>query len=267
MSAAGELAVDADGALLQIKRDDSAVRAAIDFTSAATDAACHCDPVSLLTAAEQNYWRTLTAERRQRSFLLGRLAAKRAISRASGDMDPDAVTIDRGVFTQPVVLGPAAAAGWDVSISHTDSVAVAIAFPRQHPMAIDIETAAGERIDAVASQLTESERAAAAAMDCGEARGMLLQWTMKEALSKVLGCGMMVPFALLETNDLSAATDRWRAVFRHFAQYQACGWVAGNTALSLVLPRNSSLISSPAALLAAARRVADPNATGAPENG
>src|SRR5258705_11137092 len=91
-----------------------------------------------LGPAEQAYFSTLRFVRRQGSYLLGRYAAKLALRDLLHESDLRALEIARGVFDQPIA--PCTRnQGWGVTISHAESLAVALAFPAGHPMGIDIE--------------------------------------------------------------------------------------------------------------------------------
>ena len=67
-------------------------------------------------------------------------------------------------------------------------------------------------------------------------------WTAKEALSKILRCGMTCPFELLAVKELNADCGIFGGQFENFAQYKFQTWVMGETVLSIVLPRNSTMI-------------------------
>jgi len=90
----------------------------------------------LLGPTEFAYFSTLPSGRRRQSYLLGRYAAKLTLRDLLQESDFRIIEIGRGVFDQPIVLF-AQKQGWGVTISHTDSLAFALAFPTGHPMGID----------------------------------------------------------------------------------------------------------------------------------
>jgi len=90
----------------------------------------------LLGPTEFAYFSTLPFGRRRRGYLLGRYAAKLALRDLLQESDFRIIEIARGVFEQPIVLF-ARKQGRGVTISHTDSLAFVLAFPRGHPMGID----------------------------------------------------------------------------------------------------------------------------------
>jgi 4'-phosphopantetheinyl transferase len=197
-----------------------------------------------LGPTETAYFSTLRFERRQRSYLLGRYAAKVALRALLDEPDLRAIEIGRGVFDQPIVLSlPTAAC--DVTISHTDRLAVALAFPRGHPMGIDIERVDPDRLGTILSQLSDQEKewvAASAENRLGLATAL---WTAKEALSKVLRTGLMSPmeiYGLAEFNLVQTGT--WQGLFRYFGQYRTMVCVGRSYALGIVLPKLSIVESA-----------------------
>ncbi|WP_315823364.1 hypothetical protein [Paraflavitalea speifideaquila] len=88
----------------------------------------------LLHDRERNYYEALKVDLRRSSYLLGRLAAKTAVSTASGKQVTDmaAFYIGFGVFKFPVVKH-CFHSNMQVSISHCDDIGIALAFPEEHP--------------------------------------------------------------------------------------------------------------------------------------
>jgi 4'-phosphopantetheinyl transferase len=68
-----------------------------------------------------------------------------------------------------------------------------------------------------------------------------LLWTAKEALSKVLRCGFMIPFELLEIEMFEPNNDFAISYFKNFHQYQALSFPLANTLCSLVYPKKTEL--------------------------
>ncbi len=158
------------------------------------------DPASHLTEfaaeflgpRENAYFSTLRFARRQQSYLLGRYAAKLALRDLLAEPDLRAIEIVRGVFEQPVVQC-ARSHRWCVSISHADSLAVVVAFPAGHPMALDAERIDLTRYETILSQLSNQQTQWIAANAGHKLQLATALWTAKEALSKVLCTGLMSP--------------------------------------------------------------------------
>ncbi len=68
-------------------------------------------------------------------------------------------------------------------------------------MAIDIETINSDKDDTILTQLTDNEQKLAASLLSSPSLQLL--WTIKESLSKVLKCGLTVPFELLEVESIT----------------------------------------------------------------
>src|SRR5882762_1639419 len=105
--------------LLTIQRSETQISAAlaVAFDNQTADLNELAD--ELLGPTEIAYFSTLKFARRQRSYLLGRYAAKLALRDLLNEPDLRAIEVARGVFDQPIVLSPQNLA-WSVTISHTD---------------------------------------------------------------------------------------------------------------------------------------------------
>lgn len=201
--------------------------------AAEADAVLHPD--------EAAYFRRVPSERRRSGFLLGRYAAKAALAARWRGAEFAKINIAFGVFKNPVVCFPTEEP-WAVSITHTDALAGALAFPAVHPMALDVETVDAERARTMASQCAAAERSELARRGLDDATACTLVWTAKEAVSKVIGTGMMCSFELLETMDVERREDgSWRGLFKALAQYQFRSWIQGETVLTLALPKRTEI--------------------------
>ncbi len=190
---------------------------------------------------EIRYYETLSVEKRRLSYLLGRFTAKRAVRHYSDLAVPDTqLQIVPGVFSQPVLL-PGFADPVGVSISHSESLAASIVFPETHPMAVDVEVADENRIDIMKTQILDEELALALPHCTDESVICTTIWTAKEALSKVLRCGMTCPFELLAISEFYPEPPGFSGRFRNFGQYKFLSWRRNRTVVSFVLPRRTSI--------------------------
>lgn len=194
-----------------------------------------------LSNAERDAYRALVADRRRKSWLLGRVAAKRAAAASLETDDLRALEIARGIFGDPRLCVPMAHPP-GLSISHAGPVAVAVAHPAGHVMAVDVEEVRPRQADAIASQLTPREVEWAG----GDHPRLTALWTAKEALSKALRCGLTAPFRLLETKDIvednvGCLTGR----FENFGQYRFVARVEADAVLTLVLPFRTEVRGAP----------------------
>jgi 4'-phosphopantetheinyl transferase len=194
-----------------------------------------------LGPAEQAYFSTLRFVRRQRSYLLGRYAAKLALRDLVHESDLRAIEITRGVFDQPIARC-ARNQGWGVTISHAESLAVALAFPAGHPMGIDIERVDSARFETIFSQLSDEETNWVRAIGGNMAEIASALWTIKEALSKALCTGLMTPMQIYNLTEFQrVGSGIWEGLFQNFDQYKAVTWIGSFHVLSVVLPKWSSL--------------------------
>jgi 4'-phosphopantetheinyl transferase len=191
----------------------------------------------ILHPGEMAYFNTLKHERRQKSYLMGRYACKKVLSSYFNEPNLTTIEIVPGIFGQPVVRCLTREMP-GVSLSHDNSFAAAIAFPDTLPMALDIETADEGKVKVINSQLTDAETNFAMSGILPEYLLCTLFWTAKEALSKLIKCGLTVRFTLLEAEivENDCCNNKFHITFKNFPQYQACAWTLGNTVLSIVYP-------------------------------
>jgi len=222
---------------LELSRSDSRMAVGLCVLSASTGALRHLrrqflHPGELLLAA------AMPVQKRADDFLRGRYACKRAIAALHPGIDPTGVHIGMGVFRQPVLQAPNTL-GLQVSISHSGAIGAALAFAEGHPMAIDVEQYGAGRARVIESALTAHEVTLAAQMRLPRLQAYTQLWTMKEALSKVLKCGLTSPFHILEVAGVEHAGVGHAACFRHFTQYRAIACSLAESACAIVLPRES----------------------------
>lgn len=192
----------------------------------------------LLHPIEREYYDQLKFDRRKTSYLLGRIAAKKAVSCLAG-IDTTSFYIGFGVFEFPVVKS-AAAHNLQVTLSHCDDIGIALAFPEEHPLGLDIEGINNDRIDTLKSQMTAGETGLIQTLDLPAPAGYTLAWTAKEALSKIFRTGLMMDFNLLEIKSTERTGTIYTSTFRHCHQYKALSCPAGNYVCTLVLPAKTN---------------------------
>src|SRR5689334_16303053 len=121
--------------LLPIKLTRSGLPVAASFGAAfQPELASIANSVSnFLSLAEIAYLETLRFPLRRNSFLLGRYAAKAALSHCLGEPDGSRIEIVKGVFDQPIVISSSRTSA-ELSLSHSAGAAVAIACHAGHPI-------------------------------------------------------------------------------------------------------------------------------------
>ena len=190
---------------------------------------------------ELHYFDSLPFVRRQTSFLLGRYAAKQAISKYICETGMNQFSIRHGVFEHPIIKH-ILKKDVQISISHNDEFGGAIAFPEEHPMAIDLERINPKRIEVIQTQCTQDELKLIQSLQVPNMTQLTLLWTVKEALSKVLKCGLMTPFKIFEIKDFVTESNCFIWTFKKFAQYKAISFIMDNTACSIVMPQKTEVM-------------------------
>lgn len=198
-----------------------------------------CPAESYLHPSESGQAAAFRFAARRQTFLLGRLAAKAAVGAYLAESDWTRLELTHGVFGQPLVNYPVSN-DVEVSLSHSGGRAVALAFPRECPMAIDMETVDHDRAATVKSELQflpeEREWIKSAAVD--ERAAYVLLWTVREALGKVLRCGLTCPLELLAVDQVKPVADGlWESSYRNFSQFKCLSWMRADLVVSLTLPK------------------------------
>lgn len=174
---------------------------------------------------------------RKHSYLLGRAAAKWALK----EICPQNLTevhITNGIFDQPTFKS--IHANLSLSISHSKDVGVALLFPDEHPMAIDIEHIDSCNHTALSMQLVPSELEYINTYS--ELPMCVLLWTAREALAKVLKTGMMVCLDILSIDKITIYNNIVISTYKNFYQYKALSILLDeNLILTITCPKNTDL--------------------------
>jgi phosphopantetheinyl transferase (holo-ACP synthase) len=195
---------------------------------------------TILHSNELSYFKALKFDKRRRTYMLGRYAGKKALSKQLNELDLTEIEIGTGVFTQPVVRYLSRDhAG--VSISHTNSYACALSYPEDHPMGIDLEMVVDSKVNVMKSQILEEELQLAEKWKLNQTYCSTVIWTAKEALSKVVRCGMMNPFEGYAICELEQTESCFLGKFRNFGQYRFQSWVLDSFVLTIVLPKKTQM--------------------------
>lgn len=228
-------------ARLVLQRKDLTTEAVFAWAHTAEYAALHQTCTRILHPNELAQYERFPVLRRKTSFLLGRYVAKQALAVLLRECVSANIEIAPGVFTQPIVKFPTPEPV-GVSITHAGELACALAFPQMHPMAIDVEQLDPNSLEAMKSQILAEELRPEALPQLSELLRCTLIWTAKEALSKVLKCGMMCPFSIFETVELRQHASCYVGYFRNFGQYKFHTWVLKDHVLTIVLPKWTTLV-------------------------
>jgi 4'-phosphopantetheinyl transferase len=189
---------------------------------------------------EIDYYKTLPVEKRKKSYSIGRYSAKKALSALVGEKNLKSTFIDRGLFNHPIVVIPNNQ-NFQVSISHCDDVGAALAFPEALPMGIDVERVDPAKKKVIESQTTEKEKELIKSLPHSYSTLLVLLWTAKEALSKILKTGLMTPFKISEISDLTVSQDTLVCNFKNFAQYKGLSFNLDSYMHTIVFPKNTEI--------------------------
>lgn len=194
---------------------------------------------SMLHPKEKEYLDTLKYDRRKLSYFLGRIACKQAISKITMQ-SPSSIFIDFGIFQFPVVKY-VYDSNVQVSISHCETIGLALAFPEEHPLGIDIEKIDVSRIAAIESQMTDREKQMVSQIAQPISVTYMMLWTIKEGLAKIFKTGLMTDFKFYEIQSIIPNENSFVSIFTHHGQYKAYSHLIGNYVCSVVFPKNTTI--------------------------
>jgi 4'-phosphopantetheinyl transferase len=197
--------------------------------------------VDFLHPQERKYYETLKFQKRIKSYLIGRLAAKKAIAALTETNDLSRILIQAGIFTQPIATCENQS-NVQVSISHCEDFGAAVAFPEAHPMGIDLEQINVKQNKVIEREVTESEITLVKRLPLPYEVMLTLLWTAKEALSKVLKTGLMTPFPIFEVDQIELRQDYMMSHYKNFAQYKAISFILGSCVCSITCPMKTEFM-------------------------
>ena len=196
---------------------------------------------TLLSPAETRHFHSIRSKKSRDSFLLGRVAAKAAICRHANIESARTVDIRHGAFEQPVVSCNAAHST-ALTLSHTDSAALAVAHDADHPMGVDMETTTVDRPHLLRSNALRDSYLCAASPKIGPRDALFITWAAKEALSKALRCGLGCSFKVLGIERVEVdARGACVGEFTDFKQYQFVAWITGPFVIALVCSKRVAI--------------------------
>jgi phosphopantetheinyl transferase len=200
-------------------------------------------PEEFLSESEKERAAGFQFAAKKQSFLLGRLAAKRALGALLDEPDLRQIVIRAGIYGQPIVEHPRAGAA-QVSLSHSQGLAVALAFPAEFPMGIDLETAAAVSAATILGELEASPAELTWLVGSGvdEATACCVLWTAREALGKALKIGLNSPLGILSLSEIQADGEgSWIGRYRDFPRCQCLAQAKDGRVLTLAMPGEARL--------------------------
>jgi 4'-phosphopantetheinyl transferase len=202
-----------------------------------------CQSADVLHAVETAKFNSFQSQKRKGDFLLGRYCAKKALQALESQLTLQEIHIDAGVFNQPVIKNPKS--HYQVSISHTQSSAVALVFPEEQPMGVDVEMLSAESKAVLTGQFTDQENQLVLAYRDHIQDIVTLLWTAKESLSKILKTGLTLALHLLEVKTFEKKEDYYVVTFTYFNQYKSILITHNDVCLGISMPRCTQLFLTP----------------------
>lgn len=192
-----------------------------------------------MTGEALAYYKTLIVNKRKQEWLCGQYLLKSLVVAHTGNEDYSSFDICKGVFNQPFILSQQYEVPF-VSLTHSDEDVIGVSCPLGHPIGIDLEKIKEDSYHTIKRQLTEWELQEVKNNFDHKEAGAIQFWSLKEAVSKATLCGMMIPFQLLELDQITyQKNSRIECRYRNFLQYRAYSQIIGNEAISLAIPFKS----------------------------
>jgi 4'-phosphopantetheinyl transferase len=227
--------------LLPLRRPDGSVRASFGYIRDAALQQLDRWAWAALGPTEAAALHRCRTRTRALSYLSGRFAAWQAVALYLDGQGDQAFEVSSGVFNQPIVRCPVFEPP-AITISHTSDFAVAVAHDAGHVMGVDVEQTRAVSHAPVDCFFTGAERRLAAIIPGDEHGRLTAVWTIKEALSKALKCGLTVPQGMFEISRLEVeANGAVRSEFLNFRQYRCQTWMLRSHVLSIAMPRKTDV--------------------------
>ncbi|WP_232773767.1 MULTISPECIES: 4'-phosphopantetheinyl transferase family protein [Brevibacillus] len=156
----------------------------------------------------------------------------------TGEDSLDRICIEQGIFHHPVASLPNTT-NVQVSITHCDDFAAAIAFSEELPMGIDMERISVDRNKVLETQMTVKESSLLSSLPYSYETTLTLFWTVKEALSKVLKTGLTTSFHIYEISQVEVRDEVVFSLFDNFPQYRTASYILGDYVCSITYPKKT----------------------------
>jgi 4'-phosphopantetheinyl transferase len=198
-------------------------------------------PARVLSPNERQAYSQIRQPTRRQDYLIGRLAAKTAVAERINRKDLARISIEPGGFEQPVLRG-SSAHGTSVTLAHSQSAALAIAYDSGHPFGVDIEHVARKERLALNHQRLPARTINRGCARLSRVELSYLIWTIREAMSKALLIGLTCSPTLFDIDTLEIRKDgACTGNFVLFKQHQFCAWIAGSFSVAVVCPKSTAL--------------------------
>lgn len=194
---------------------------------------CEVDSINIdfLSTDEK---RQLTEKKRKQNkinFLLGRYAAKQAVTEILDGLTPGEIQIYNNILGQPY-LTEVPGSDLEVTISHSGEYGLAVVYPKYLCMGVDIEKITPNRNKVLEYFITDNEKKLIGI----DNEKLTMLWSVKEAASKCIMTGITLPAEMFSLKTLLEQGNGIRGHFRHLVQYQYVCIPYENYAIGFVYP-------------------------------
>ncbi|MFY0629132.1 MAG: 4'-phosphopantetheinyl transferase superfamily protein [Flavobacteriaceae bacterium] len=176
------------------------------------------------------------------SFYFARVAAKMALEKLPSQANHN-LWIDHGVFGFPI-LEPNPN-GLEITLAHTENSGMAVCFDQRDKIGVDIETIEEVKSAVIETSLTTDEIALATSYSLERSKYLHLIWAAREALSKALQTGFLIPLELLAVASIEKKNELYQMKFKHFSLFEVVAFQLDNSICAIAFPERCELDSDP----------------------
>ncbi len=188
-----------------------------------------------LTSTERGQLKDYSGQRIS-EFMNSRYLIKDIVIKKELGVSKKDIEITNGVFGQPILTIKNTLINYGISISHKPNLIGCVIYDQKHPIGIDIEELSIDKASVLHHQMSNEEK-----KKYTKKFDSICLWTAKEALSKVLNCGMAVSFKLFEISEFARNKDKFMGCFLHFPLYRFESFKKSGHIITLVFPSMSNL--------------------------
>lgn len=188
-----------------------------------------------LDEQDRKYIEVIRRKELRQDVALGRFAAKEAVAELIC-VSREEVKVRKGIFNQPIVSHSTMKENVQISVSHGRGHAVAIAYPEELIMGIDMELRLGEdKAEALKLSLYEEALIDELKID------KTFIWVIREALIKCLKISVFFPPDMMEVYEIKKKENICLGSFRVFRQYRFYAYRLKERFIAIVYPERTKI--------------------------
>ncbi|MBL4604126.1 MAG: 4'-phosphopantetheinyl transferase superfamily protein [Flavobacteriaceae bacterium] len=176
------------------------------------------------------------------SFYLARIAAKMALEKLPNEKNNES-WIDHGIFGFPVLESNNN--GLKITLAHTESSGFAACFDQRDKIGVDIEEIENTKNAIIETSLTTDEIELVGSYHLERSKYLHLIWAAREALSKALQTGFLIPLELLAVASIEKKNDLYEVKFKHFSLFEVIAFQLHNSICTIAFPERCELDLEP----------------------